>query len=653
MAKPRHSKLSRRSLLRRMGEGALASGAVLGANRAQAAPSELSGDTSGSAGTPTESPVQLGKLFRRSRLEADVVVLGGGMAGVCASIAAARSGASVILIQDRHVLGGNASSEVRMHVVGADHSGRRTDEDARESGIIEELRLDDAVNNPQRSASMFDLLLFDRVRGEPNIKLLLNTHCIGVEMASEDRIAAVQALQRMTEELFEVRGKLFLDCTGDGGPGAAAGAIFRMGREGRKEFGESLAPPEPDDKLLGSTLLFVTRQHDRPMPFHPPDWIHRFPTCEDLPHRSHNSWEFGYWWVEWGGELDTIRDNERIRDELLAAALGVWDHIKNSGRHPTSENWALDWLGFLPGKRESRRFVGDHVLIQQELERGETFEDGVALGGWPSDLHPPDGIYSKEKPATQIDMPLYNVPLRCLYSKNISNLMFAGRNISASHVAFGSTRVMATCSVIGQAAGTAAALCALRGGSPRALARDGIRELQQLLLKNDAYIIGVKNADPADLARTAEILASSETSAGRAVQVTNGVHRGTPEGSNRWISDPGKALPAWLELRFRGPQRIREIHLVFDTGLNRPLTLTHSDAFNSRMVRAAQPECVRDYDLFALSGSGQQLLAEVRGNHQRKRVHRLEPQTVQGLRLIVRATNGEASARVFEVRAYA
>lgn len=648
-ANPVHEDISRRDLFRSAAAGAALAGIGGGGALAESASGTTPGN-SGESHRPAGLPV--GRLVDRHTMEADVVVIGGGMAGVNAAIAAARNGASVVLVQDRHVLGGNASSEVRMHVVGADRSGGRTDTDARESGIIEELRLEDAQRNPQRSASMFDLLLHEWVRREPNITLLLNTACLGVQMSGPDRIHSVIALRHSTQDLFTIHGSCFLDCTGDGRVGAEAGAHFRMGREGREEYGESLAQPEADNKVLGSTLLFITREHDRPMTFIRPDWIRSFPTCEDLPHRGHGSWEYGYWWVEWGGELDTIKDNEHIRDELAAAALGVWDHIKNSGRHPESANWALEWFGLLPGKRESRRFVGDHVLVQQELERGETFEDGVAYGGWPIDLHPPAGIDSPEPPFFHHVVPFYNVPLRSLYSRNISNLLFAGRDISASHVAFGSTRVMATCSVIGQAAGTAAAWCARHRRDPRQLARDSIGELQQILLRQDAYIIGVSNQDGADVARQAEVRASSETKEGPASNVINGIHRVEGNRSNRWMSDPDQAMPQWIELRFRKPVRLREVHLTFDTGLNRPLTLTHSDRFNHRMVRSAQPETVRDYELQLVDGATQKTIAGMQGNHQRKRIHTFEPQSAGGVRLLVKATNGDSSARLFEVRAY-
>jgi len=642
------SRPSRREILW-AATGALAAGATPDQSNGADSPFKPGDTGPDHSSTPRMAP---SVLVSRKDLSADVVVTGGGMAGVCAAVAAARNGSSVILVQDRPVLGGNASSEIRMHICGADGGGQAGKTDARETGILEELRLENTVNNPQRSPSMWDLLLYETVRREPNIQLLLNSHCCGVKKDSEDHIEQMFVSRYTTEDAFAVHGKLFIDATGDGRLGAEAGAAFRVGRESRATYGESLAPPQADRKVLGSTLLFMTREYDRPMPFRPPPWARRFERCEDLPHRYHNSWEYGYWWIEWGGELDTIKDNERIRDELLAIALGVWDHIKNSGRHPDSVNWALEWLGFIPCKRESRRFLGDHVLTQQELERGETFEDGVAFGGWSIDLHPPAGIDSPEPPAHQVRIPLYNIPLRSLYARDIRNLLLAGRIISASHVAFGSTRVMGTCSVIGQAVGTAAALCAKQSCTPRELARDGITTLQQQLLKDDAYIIGVTNQDPDDLARKATVRASSQIPEGPAANVINGVHRRVYSKTNRWTSDPKQPMPQWIELRFDRPVRITEVHLVFDSGLNRRLTLSHQNRLNARMIHGPQPETVRDYELLVLDGQSAKKIVAVQGNYQRKRIHRFEPVTATGLRLVVKATNGDPSARVFEIRAY-
>lgn len=641
--KPKNSSLSRRTFIQ------TASGAAVGAGVAS---------TPGNANAAQEQPSvrEVGApspLVDRHAMHVDVAVMGGGLSGVCAAIAAARNGARVVLVQDRSVLGGNASSEVRMHIVGADHHGNRQETEAREGGIIEELRLEEAVINPQRSAPMFDLVMYEWVIREPNITLMLNAHCHGVIMDSENRIRAALVSRHSTEDEFTVYADQFIDCTGDGRLGAEAGAHFRHGREARSEYGEELAQPQADDMTLGSSILFITRKHDRPMPFRSPAWAHKLPEG-GLPHRGMGSWEYGYWWCEWGGELDIIKDNERIRDELLASAMGIWDHIKNSGRFPQSENWALDWVGAIPGKRESRRFLGDHVLTQQEVQAGETFDDGVAFGGWPIDLHPPAGIWTDEPPFLSIRVPIYNIPFGCIYSRNIRNLLFAGRNISASHVAFGSTRVMATCAVLGQAAGTAAALCVRHQCDPRVLRREAIAELQQTLIKDDANIVGVANSDPYDIARQASAWASSFMPGWHQPDnVINGWSRGYYEYRNKWSSSPEAEMPQWIDLIFDSPRRIREAHVTFDTGLKRQLCLSHSDHHTSRMVRGPQPECVRDYEIQAFDGENYKTLVRVEGNYQRKRIHRFNAETVKGVRLVAYATNGASTANVYEIRAYA
>ncbi len=590
------------------------------------------------------------------KLECDVFIAGGGLAGVCAAVAAARNGAKVVIVQDRSRLGGNSSSEVKMHVVGANsHKGRPG---WREGGILEEIRLDDAVNNPQRSFEMWDLLLYDKIVSEPNITLLLDTvlYAAGI---TEGRITGVRARCDKTEHLYDVTAKLYMDATGDSRLGLEAGALMRYGREARTEFRESLAPLAPDQETLGSSILFTSTKHDKPMPFKPPKWARKV-SKEQLRMRNVNAWEYGYWWIEWGGQIQTIADNERIRFELLSIVLGVWDHIKNSGEHPTSVNWALDWVGMVPGKRESRRLVGDHVLTQHDLMGlSDDFYDAVAIGGWPMDDHPPGGFDRPDlPPAVQIKTAeVYSIPLRSLYSKNVSNLMMAGRNISASHVAFTSTRVMATCAVIGQAAGTAAALCVRHGLSPRDLAREGakVEELQQTLLRDDQAIKNLKNADPLDLARDAKATASSEHEVSVAANVLDGFTRAIPGGpTHRWAADMTADGPS-LDLSWDAPRSLRRVQITFDTGFQRELTLTKQDAINNGIVRAAQPETVRDYTLSyrATPDGSWTELARVEGNHQRINRLSFPPVQARALRLHVRATNGDKSARVFEVRCYA
>jgi hypothetical protein len=577
------------------------------------------------AAATTASPLE--PHMRLVDLACDVFVAGGGLAGVCAALAAARHGANVILAQDRSRLGGNSSSEVKMHVVGADCSGERPG--WREGGLIEELRLDDAFNNPHRSFELWDLLLYDKVKSEPNITLLLDSALYAAE-TREDEIRRVMVRCDKTEHLYRVTSKLYLDCTGDCRLALEAGARMRRGREAKSEFNESLALEEADRQTLGSSILFTARDYGRPVPFTPPKWARKV-TREQLLFRNVNSWEYGYWWIEWGGQLDTIRDNERIRFELLAIVLGVWDYIKNSGDLPSSANWGMDWIGMIPGKRGSRRIEGDHLLTQQDLEGDwEQFDDVVAIGGWPMDDHPPAGFDQWQvRPARQTRVPApYGIPLRSLYSSNIRNLMMAGRNISATHVAFTSARVMATCAAIGQAAGTAAALCAREGIPPRTLYQDKTRlaRLQQTLLRDDQTLMRIRNADPNDFAREAEVLASSEVPGGDAEHVINGYTRDLPgQTEHLWVGQMTEQ-GAWIELRWPQPRRLGHVQLVFDSGFIRPLTLTAQNRFNERMVRGPQPETVRDYELLYADADGKMHpLARVTDNHQRLNRHTFEP----------------------------
>jgi hypothetical protein len=437
----------------------------------------------------------------------DVIVIGGGIAGICASISSARLGCKVALIHDRPVLGGNFSSEIRVHICGSAGGGHMF---ARESGVVDE------IVTETRFSSIFgrnvwlepgqDIVLLDLVKREPNIDLFLETEAKEAIMENPSRIKAVRVENQRGS--FILSAPIFIDCSGDGVIAYSAGAEYRMGREGRDEFGEPLAPDKPDSYTLGSSLMFTTKRLDHPVKFTPPEWAYKFEE-KDLLYRSHSPNELNYWWIEYGGTLDTIKDNEKIKEELTRILLGVWDHIKNRGNH-RAENYTLDWIGQVVGKRESRRFIGDYILTQKDVEEGTLFPDRVAYGGWPIDLHPPKGIFDPGPPCEQHRLKdIYSIPFRCLYSKNIENLMFAGRNISATHIALGSTRVQDTCGLLGQAVGTASYLCKKYGITPREVYKNHIGELQQLLLREDCYIIGIKNEDPYDIARDGKVSASS------------------------------------------------------------------------------------------------------------------------------------------------
>ena len=591
--------------------------------------------------------------FTRKAVQTDVLVAGGGLAGVCAAITAARNGASVVLVQDRSRLGGNSSSEIRMHVCGANHT--KDLHRWRETGLIEEIKLTESATNPQRSFEIWDLILYDKVISEQNLTLLLDTAVIDATV-KHDRIVSAAAISPLLEEYYDIEARFFIDCTGDATLAAAAGAEYMKGREGRDEYGESLAPEKSDLKTMGNSLLFFARKHDRPMPFKAPAWARQF-TEDDFKHRSVRSWEYGYWWIEWGGELDTIKDNRRIRRELMRILLGVWDYIKNSGNHPESAHWALEWVGMIPGKRESRRIRGDHVMTQQELERAEPYSDRVAYGGWPMDDHPPGGIDRSDlKPCQQIRFKQpYHIPLRSLYSINRPNLLMAGRNISASHVAFSSSRVMATCSTMGQAAGAAAAFCVENDCLPRTLATDAARRtsFQQRLLKDDQAILDVANQDDADLARKARVSCSAQTEAGKAGQVIDGYNRDVGDGPTHQWQAPMAGGEPWLALEWDAPQTLRTIQLTFDSGLHRRLFLSGEDSAYLPQTRGPQPETVADYALEARINGQWFPVAQGKDNFLRLVRHTIEPVTTAALRLRVHRTHGDELARVFELRCYA
>jgi hypothetical protein len=594
------------------------------------------------------------------KLDCDVLVAGGGVAGVCAAISAARQGAKVVLLQDRSRLGGNSSSEVKMHIVGADsHRGRPG---WRESGLIEELRLEDAVNNPQRCWEMWDFILYDKVVSEPNITLLLET-VLYKAVVNGDRITEVHARCDKSEMIYQIAAKVFVDSTGDSRLALESNATFRMGREARAEFNESLAPEKPDLETLGSSILFTSRLYSKPMAFKPPSWARKV-TADTLRFRKVDQWDYGYWWVEWGGNKDTIRDNELIRYELLSIVMGVWDYIKNSGNHTNSANYGLDWVGMMPGKRGSRRLVGDHMLTQQDL-LGGSFYDAVAMGGWPMDDHPPGGFDRADLPPnTVLRTPeVYPIPLRSCYSKNISNLMMAGRNISATHAAFTSTRVMATCATIGQAVGTAAALCVEKSKLPRQVAEDKklVTTLQQRLIRDDQTIKGkpgelLRNEDASDVARQATVSSSGNSGEAVAPLVIDGITRDIPKGPIHHWAGPMTEKGAWLDLKWDAPKKVSQVQLTFDTGFQRQLVLTANPTFwRQDAPRQPQAETVKDYEVLVKRKGASEFesVAKVRGNYQRMNRLKFDAVEAEALRIHVTATNGLEEARIFEVRCYA
>ena len=575
--------------------------------------------------------------FRELAHDVDVCVVGGGMAGLCAALAAARLGARVALMHDRPVLGGNASSEMRVHVCGADRGNQIPN--LRETGILEELRLESLRRNPHQNASVWDTILYEKIRFEPNLSLMLNCSCMDAEM-SGGRIASVTGWQLTTQTVHTVRAAIFADCSGDGVLAPLTGAAFRMGREGRDEYGESLAPEQPDDKTMGMSCLFQAREHDSPQPFEAPAWACVFEKDEDLPFGGGSvkpGTEIGYWWIELGGEHHSIHDTELVRDELLKIVYGVWNHIKNRGDHG-AENWALEWVQFLPAKRESRRYLGEHMLTQNDLEAEGRFEDIVAYGGWPMDDHDPAGFWAVKagRPATTFSPTPspYGIPYRALYSRNVENLMFAGRCAGCSHMAMSSTRVMGTACSMGQAVGTAAAMAAERRLPPAEM-NAHMTELQQALLRDDCYLPGVVQQIP-PLTASAELTASQ----GNPEPVRDGVNRPVGEEAHCWTCRPADDLA----YRFIEPALVQQTTLVLDSALDRLVFMSlHCDLGQLTAPPDVMP---RRFHLDGLKNGEWRRLADVSDNHQRL-VRVPVQERLEGIRFTLDATWGAEQTRVF------
>ena len=399
----------------------------------------------------------------------------------------------------------------------------------KESGILDEIHTEERVRNwePYIEGLMnsnWDLVLYEWAKREKNLALILNSTMREVELANPSTILGIHAAQLGTEKEFLLEAPLFVDATGDGVLAFRSGAKFRWGVETRADYQEALAPEEPTDGFMGNTLFFRARDAGRPVPFQRPEWAAEFATERDLTGRGHGFFEGGYWWIEVGYPLHPIRDNEAIRDETLRQLLGVWDHIKNrcsdDSVRTRAKNYALDFVGFWPYKRESRRILGDYVLTERDARNPSLHPDDLAYGTWGIDIHLPGGIQDRDvepypSPRTDSNFPKYGtipygIPLRSCYSSNVRNLLVAGRPLSASYVAFASSRVLPTGAIVGQGVGVAAALCKKYQCDPRVVAASHANKLQQTLLRQDASIPGVENTDAGDLARKAEVAASSE-----------------------------------------------------------------------------------------------------------------------------------------------
>ena len=558
-------------------------------------------------------------------LSFDVVVVGGGIAGLCAAVAAARHGAKTGIIQDRPMLGGNASSEIRMWIYNARGENRK------ETGLLEELQLDNIFYNPAMKYTLWDYAMYSFAKAEKNLTLLLNT---AVESCSTsgDVITGICGWNLIEYVRYHITGKIFIDCSGDGIL-RLSGAAARRGREAKNEFGESYAPDRADNCTLSSSIVMqLRRSGEADRPFRVPEWAYVF-TDETIPPRSLHPEGNNFWWVSFGGVKDTLHDAEEIREELFKIAYGAWAYIKN---HPDGrgKGWTLDWIGSLPGKRESWRFEGDHILTQCDIEAGGIFPDTVAHGGWNMDEHMPEAFYFKGKPSILHPTPSpFGIPYRSLYSRNIRNLLFAGRQISASHMAQSSIRVMGTCAVTGQAAGTAAALAVKYGTFPREVGSAHLAELRETLLEDDQFIPGLRRTpSPLSLLGTP----SHET-------LRDGMDRDWDDGSHGITLAPGDSCG----YSFSEPVEISGIRIVFDSDLSDNKRLSCEEGRPAREM----PGCLfRRFRVEIQNGDGAWVTVreETENRHRLVRMH-WPPVTARAIRILPLEAWGGNGGRIFSV----
>ncbi|MDF3128466.1 FAD-dependent oxidoreductase [Kiritimatiellaeota bacterium B1221] len=513
----------------------------------------------------------------------DVVVIGGGLAGFCAAVEAARNGAKTALIHNRPVFGGNSSSEIGVtpHGAAAFHAY------ARETGIISELLIEErAVNHAEVyengwTNSVWDMVMYDLAVETENLILHLNTDFSDVIMAGNQTaqgvhnaadtadlsmgyyhrpahntnhipLAGITAHTQNAEVQLQLFAKRFIDCTGDGIVADRAGCEWRMGSEGKAEFGEPHAPDQASADTMGNSIHFRCKNMGRPVPFTPPEWAvkHEDPGFFYEQGRLPKEERGGFWWLEIGVPHHTIHDNENIRHELTRHTLGVWDWMKNKDPNmmERTRNYALDWIGQVPGKRESRRIMGEVLVTEHDIQQKTKFEDEIAFGGWFIDLHTPGGLLAPsaepsnaEHYNTFTDYAVssycgpYGLPLRSLISKDVPNLMMAGRNISCTHAALGTLRVMGTTALLGQAAGLAAAQSIRLNVNPIEVTRgESIRDIQQILLREGCFLPGITREDTQDLAPAAQFEAESEWQLSGAGPDSEGAH----EGLQIWRDQP-------------------------------------------------------------------------------------------------------------------
>ena len=612
----------------------------------------------------------------------DVVVVGAGTTGMGAAIAAARNGAKTALVFDRPVLGGNASVELGVGIHGASHAHPN----AREGGYIEEMKLLKSHRKLANASQAYAL----QAQAAKDLALFPDRRVLKVEKSGAGHLESVLALDTLTGGWTRYRAKMFIDCTGDGWVGFYAGVPVRFGREGQEEFGEAEAPETPDRRTMSGVIItdgswcFSLKDAGHPVAYETPEWARVLPPDFRRKLKPVVRSRGGFtaaWWIEHSGDVDDLEDPEGARDELVKISLDYFGWGKNKWEHrDLMKNYTITWIPFIDGRRETMRLMGDYLLTGNDQKAATMFPDRISYGGCPMDTHDPLGMtnpngngYWRVHPY----LPLYSIPYRILYNPKFDNLFFAGRCSSVTHMALGSVRVESTLATLGQACGTAAKMCIDGGLTPKQLGERRIRDLQQLLMKQDQYIPGLKNEDPEDLARGASVSATSSqdrirfagtSSIGWSISqksgafrhhrdperegffysegaspaaVIDGVSRIVGHEAHAWVSDETQPLPQTLTLEWKRPVRASEVRIVF----NSDLMPTYPAAMPAQLVKA--------YDVEVKAGGRWETVVTETDNWRRLAVHGFGSREITALRLVCKETWGDPSAQVFEVRVYA
>lgn len=576
--------------------------------------------------------------------EYDLIVVGAGVAGITAAIAAARKSMRVALINDRPILGGNGSEEGSVTLEGAAHKGYH------ETGIIYEIK------NYRHKYNVTWTQAFNYFTSQEKC---LDVYCnilIDDAEVEENRICSIHGIDtyNLSEHIFSA--DVFVDGTGDAWLGYYAGADYKVGREASFEYNESYAPQCADGNTMSGCATkavtdgtdticsYLAENTDEEVSYVAPRWAFQLPQGAGMSREPKTIFR-GEWWLENRNDYDDIWESEYVRDSMIRLAAGYFDWLKNSWEKKEDTRFLqLKAFGTYNAKRESRRLLGEYVLTQNDYDGMAHFEDAVCYSGWNIDVHHVDGIFSGEGGAFDRNdiVPITPIPLRALYSRNIENLMMVGRCISVSHIGLGPTRVQLTGATMGQAVGTTAYLCKKYSALPSDIQKEHIEELQQILLKDGQHIPAVFNKDEEDLARIATIIADSYEESGKPECVANGKTRATDGIPYAWISKEG--LPQSIYLNFKQPKKISEVRITLEMPFDKYPQGYLPQPVAEDLVTDLIVE-VKDKDKYVS-------VASVKDNYQRLLVLEFKPVLTESVRVTAQKVLKGTRAIIPEIRIY-